>query len=39
MAFEVEQLFGAIDIILNQRLQDVNFDKTIICNELNKFDL
>lgn len=31
MAFEVEQLFKSIDIILQQRLQDVNFDKTIIC--------
>lgn len=38
MAFEVEQLFGAIDIILNQRLQDVNFDKTIICTIVDDSD-
>lgn len=31
MAFEVENLFQAVDIIIGQRLQDVSFDKTIIC--------
>ena len=31
MAFEVENLFQAVDIILEQRLQDINFDRTIIC--------
>ena len=38
MAFEVEQLFKAVDIILNQRLQDVNFDKTIICTIVDDSD-
>ena len=38
MAFEVEQLFKSIDIILNQRLQDVNFDKTIICTIVDDSD-
>lgn len=31
MAFDVENLFQAVDIIVGQRLQDVSFDKTIIC--------
>ena len=38
MAFDVEQIFGAIDVILNQRLQDVSFDKTIICTIVDDSD-
>ena len=38
MAFDVEQLFQSIDIILTQRLQDVNFDKTIICTIVDDSD-
>ena len=38
MAFDVEQLFGAMDIILEQRLQSVNFDKTIICTIVDDSD-
>lgn len=38
MAFEVENLFQAIDIILGQRLQDINFDKTIICTIVDDSD-
>ena len=38
MAFEVEQLFQSIDIILTQRLQDVHFDKTIICTIVDDSD-
>lgn len=38
MAFDIEQLFGAIDIIVEQRLQDVNFDKTIICTIVDDSD-
>lgn len=38
MAFDVEQIFGAIDVILNQRLQDISFDKTIICTIVDDSD-
>jgi hypothetical protein len=38
MAFNIEQLFESIDIILGQRLQDVNFDKTIICTIVDDSD-
>lgn len=38
MAFEVDNLFQAIDIILEQRLQDVRFDKTIICTIVDDSD-
>ena len=38
MAFEVDNLFQAIDIILEQRLQDVSFDKTIICTIVDDSD-
>lgn len=30
MAFELDQLFGAVDIILKDRLADIQYDKTII---------
>ena len=30
MAFELDQLFGAVDIILKDRLMDIQYDKTII---------
>ena len=38
MAFDVEQLFQSVDIILTQRLQDVHFDKTIICTIVDDSD-
>lgn len=38
MAFDVEQIFGAMDIILAQRLQDVSFDKTLICTIVDDSD-
>lgn len=38
MAFDIEQLFQSIDIILGQRLHDVNFDKTIICTIVDDSD-
>ena len=31
MALDVEQIFGAVDVIVKQRLQEVSFDKTIVC--------
>ena len=31
MAFDVENLFQAVDILVERRLEDVNFDRTIIC--------
>lgn len=31
MAFDIDQLYQAMDIIIDKRLQDVNYDTTIIC--------
>lgn len=38
MAFDVEQLFKAVDIIIGERLENVNFDKTIICTIVDDSD-
>ena len=38
MAFEVEQLFKAVDILVERRLEDVNFDRTIICTVVDDSD-
>jgi hypothetical protein len=31
MAFDIENLFKAVDILVERRLENVNFDRTIIC--------
>lgn len=38
MALDVEQIFGAVDVIVKQRLQEVSFDKTIICTVVDDSD-
>ena len=38
MAFELDQLFGAVDIILKDRLADIQYDKTIIGAIVNDSD-
>ena len=38
MALDVEQIFGAVDVIVKQRLQEVSFDKTIICEIIDDKD-
>ena len=38
MAFDVEQFFQSIDVILTQRLNDLSYDKTIIATIINDSD-